>query len=392
MSHTTPKEATEKHEYAASASTSGTLRLAESMIYMSKDLTSGCPSTYKLQMREEMRRTDHMFARQSIGKPSRDGRGKTEKVLRVVGAIGAGKTTLINGMVNYILGVEQKDDFRFKLVTEEDKGITAYTFYPMRGSTVPYSFTIIDTPGFGGTEELKGDEKIIKQIKEFFSIRPPDGIDHLDGIGFVVQASQQNLTPTQKYIIDSLLSIFGNEFSRNLFLMITFADGQRPTVLNAVKAANIPNHSKKHLKFNNSTLFAENEESEMCLHQMFWNIGLRFFQDFFAEFEKSESVSLSSARQVLRERDQLSKQVQVLNSQITLGMNKIEEMRQEEIVLQKHESEIANNTKYTYTVDVTKDVKEDLSGTGRQTTTCLTCNMTCHDDCKIFDDRDKYND
>ena len=402
MPHTTAKESSEKQADTASASTettSATLRLAESMIYISENLTSGSPSTYKLHMREDMRRADNMVARQSIGKPSRNGRGATEKVLLVLGALGAGKTTLINGMVNYILGVEWKDDFRFKLITEEDKeqqapGITVYTFHPMRGSAVPYTFTIIDTPGFVPTDGLKRNEKIIRQIKEFFSIPPPDGIDHLDGIGFVVQASQQRPTSKERYIIDSVLSIFGNEVSRNLFMMITFADGQRPTVLDAVKEANIPNLSKKHFKFNNSTLFAENKDSEMCLTQMFWDIGFRFFQDFFLEFENfenKESVSLSHSREVLREREKSRLLAEGLNFQITLGMSKIEEMRQEESVLKQRGSEIEANKDFTYNVDVTKDVREDQSGAGRHATTCITCNMTCHDDCKILDDGGKYN-
>ena len=159
-----------------------------------------------------------MIVRKCVGSPDTFVGGGTEKVFMVVGATGADKTTLINGMVNFILGGQWKDEFRYKLVIEDDKvsqansqtkDITAYTFYPMKGSAVPYTFTIIDTPGFGDTEGLERDRQITDQIKELFSIPPPDGIDHLNGIGFVTQASLACLTPTQEFILDSILSIFG---------------------------------------------------------------------------------------------------------------------------------------------------------------------------------------
>ena len=376
-------------------------RLAESMLYTSEELANGSPSIYKPHMREEMRRTRGMIARKSLGIPRRIGRGETEKVFMLVGATGAGKTTLINGMVNYILGVQWKDEFRFKVITKETKatqahsqtqGITAYTLYPMKGSALPYTLTIIDTPGFGGTGGLRRDKEITEQIKQFFSIPSPDGIDHLDGIGFVIQASQVRLTSTQEYIFDSILSIFGNDVSKNIFTMVTFVDGQRPPVLEAIKEAKIPNHCEKHFKFNNSALFAENnEETEPNFAEMFWKLGLHSFKTFFEEFLKAESVSLSLTQEVLNERGQLQVLIECLNYQITHGLNKLEEMRQEEIVLQQREKEIETNKDFTYTVDVIKPDYTDLRGTGQHTTTCGPCHTTCHTNCKIADDTWKYN-
>ena len=371
-------------------------RLADFLVASSKKITSEVPSVYKLPAKVIMRRENSMIARQTIGRPRPSARMFPEKVLMVVGATGAGKTTLINGMVNYILGVEWKDHFRFKLIVEDSglsqansqtKSITAYTFHPMEGSSVPYKFTIVDTPGFGDTEGLRRDKAIANRIKEFFSIPPPNGIDHLDGIGFVTQASLARLTPPQEYIFDSVLSIFGNDVSKNIFLMLTFADGQHPPVLDAIKKANIP--CEKYFKFNNSALFAKNEETDEEFDKMFWKMGFRSFQRFFTDFAKSESVSLRLTKEVLKEREQLQTLLEGLNPQITMGLNKIEEMRQEELILQHHEMEIETNREFTYTVVLDKPRQIDLKGTGRHTTTCLRCNFTCHRDCAFANDSDK---
>lgn len=82
-------------------------RPTESMLSSSKKIIDGSPSVYKLSRYERMRRENSMIARQSIGRAPKRVKGRlTEKVLMVVGATGAGKTTLINGMVNFILGVD----------------------------------------------------------------------------------------------------------------------------------------------------------------------------------------------------------------------------------------------------------------------------------------------
>ena len=71
-------------------------------------------------------------------------------------------------------------------------------------------------------------------------------------VGFVVKNSVNRLSPTQKYIFDSTLSIFGNDIGSNILTLITFTDGQLPPALKAIEEANVP--SKAYFKFNNSGL------------------------------------------------------------------------------------------------------------------------------------------
>ena len=209
-------------------------------------------------------------AKYQFGEPCADAK---EYVVLVVGATGAGKSTLINGLVNYIFGVQWEDKFRFKIIKDEGGAsqahsqtsqITAYTIHRQADSPFPHTFTIVDTPGFGDTKGLESDKRIVAQIKEFFSMSGQEGIDHIHGIGFVSQASLARLTHTQRYVFDSILAMFGKDIGSNILLMTTFADGKKPPVLEAVKAAGM--EYCKGFKFNNSAIFAEdeggNDESE----------------------------------------------------------------------------------------------------------------------------------
>ena len=321
--------------------------------------------------------------------------GVRHKVLMLVGATGVGKTTLINGMANYILGVQWDDDFRFKLITEPNSQdqrvsqtscITAYTFFKESGLKLPYTLTVIDTPGFGNTGGLTRDKHIASQIKELFSIVGDQGIDELHGIGFVTQAPLARLTPTQQYVFDATCSVFGRDLADNIFLMITFAGGMKPPVLDAVKHASVPYQG--FFQFNNAVLFASKSADDE-FDRAFWIMGTRSFEEFFKRFSNAQAQSLQLSREVIQERETLEVIIQGLQPQIKLGLSKIDELRHEMQMLKYCEADILNNKDFTYRLEVTKQRMVKLPP-GTYTLNCLACNYTCQEKCHISNDEDKY--
>ncbi|XP_056090154.1 uncharacterized protein si:ch73-170d6.2 isoform X2 [Rhinichthys klamathensis goyatoka] len=356
---------------------------------------------FKLHLDKTWQNSNGFCRRSTFGKSI----PKENKTIMMIGATGAGKTTLINSMINYILGVQWEDDFRFVLIDEgkqksqaesQTSEITAYQINHMDGFRVPYSLTIVDTPGFGDTRGISHDQKITKQIQEFFSAR--GGIDRIDAVCFVVQASLARLTHTQKYIFDSVLSIFGKDIAENILMMVTFADGKTPTVLEAIKVSEVPcstNESGEplHFKFNNSALFATNntsaDDEESDFDRMFWKLGFSSMRKFFTSLTTMETKSLSLTREVLKERQELEVLVEGLQPQINAGLTKLDEIKRTRAALEQHKAEMDANKNFEYELDITVPKKIE-NNSGYFLTNCQTCHFTCHNKCKIPNDSDKY--
>ena len=140
---------------------------------------------------------------------------------------------------------------------------------------------------------------------------------------------------------------------------------------------------KRYYKFNNSALYFQNSNDNdgENFDKMFWKWCFICFKCFFTDFIRTEGVSLHLTIEVLKERRQLEITVQSLQKQITAGVAKLEELRQEQIILQQQEAKIPANKDFNYAVLVTKQRKLDLP-TGHYVTncSCLFCNFTCNED------------
>ncbi len=363
---------------------------------------------YKLPLTVIARQKSKGIAKCCVGHSHHLSAQNPEKVLMVVGATGSGKSTLINGMANYILGVQWNDNFRFKLISNEveqsqafsqTQSITSYSFPHFEGSPLQCQITVVDTPGFGDTRGMERDEEITAQIKDFFSLKGAAGIDHIDGVGFVAQSPSGRLTPTQKYIIDSILSVFGKDIASNIFMMITFCDGADPPVMGAISThietcqSSIPlvAENLKYFKFNNSALFNKPTSTSATgkgFDEMYWDVGFTSFSDFFHNLRSVQPQSLCLTRTVLDEREKLQTLIQGIQEDIRRGMARIDEMRQEKRVVEKNEAKIKANKDFTYVVNQTVGKKVPL-GSGTYVTNCLKCNRTCHFPCGIPKDEDK---
>ena len=314
-----------------------------------------------------------------------------ERILMLVGATGAGKSTLINGIVNYIMGVKWQNKFRFKLIFDGERKSQAHsqtskiTMYSFPTSCLPYTLTVIDTPGFGDTRGIENDKAIMEQIKMLFSCGGPNSIDQIHGVGFVIQASSPRLTPTMKYTFDSILSIFGKNIVSNIFLLITFTDSETPPVLSAVKEADIPYHA--YFRFNNSALYSNQSDDEFS--EMFWNLGNTSFEHFFSEFKNVEPHSLNLTRENLSNRQQLETISEGLKMQIRVVIAKIDMLRQKRRILRKREAEILQNQHFSYELTITKQRQVKLQS-GVFVTNCRQCDFTCHFPCPISKDQEKY--
>ena len=318
---------------------------------------------------------------------------ETEKVILLVGATGAGKTTWLNAYVNYLFDVKLGDPFRFKLIEDDNEKdqtvsktqyVTIYRLHHQKGMAVDYSITIVDTPGFGDTRGVSGDKKIEEEIHRLF--RDRNGyLEHINAVAFVTPASTARLTPTQKYIFDSILSLFGKNIEGNIILLVTNAYTKDTKALRAVKKHGIK--IKESFYFENANILGVSEYrvSASAKNEGIWKNTAKYFKKFCAILQNIESKSASQTQEVLDKRARLQLHTSSMRKYLEDGLILIGQFREEQRLLRimGQGNRLPENQTIT-----TKIVKYEVTSDGedRVNAVCVRCEYTCHEKCHCIDD------
>ena len=154
-------------------------------------------------------------------------KNELRKTILLMGATDSEKTTVLNGMMNYILDTQSNDTFRFQLTGEiSSSRITIYEIPHIDGMRIDYSLKIVSFPDYGDVKDFENDQKITKKIHEFLKDPSSNDIQQLDAVCFVTRASLQRLTPNHLYVFGSMFSIFGKDFRDHINFFLTFANDQ----------------------------------------------------------------------------------------------------------------------------------------------------------------------
>uniref|UniRef100_A0A665USA9 Fibronectin type-III domain-containing protein n=2 Tax=Echeneis naucrates TaxID=173247 RepID=A0A665USA9_ECHNA len=249
--------------------------LKDSLKQTSERINYDSPSIFKLSLTED-RLSSRRCRRLTLGRES----SKGKRIMIVFGATGSGKSDLIDGMINYIVGVEWKDSFRFILTDgglqrpaaeNQNSVLTVYKLNHQEGFRIDYSLTIVDVPEFGEHPDAEGHMKIFQQLHSF--LLSEQGVSEVGALYFVAPASLRALTHTQKYTFDFIIPNFEEGMLNNVRVLVTSADTQRPAVLRAITDFNVQCAKTReglpvHFKFNNSALLAHSTSTKLWDSEM----------------------------------------------------------------------------------------------------------------------------
>ncbi|XP_033971404.1 uncharacterized protein LOC117470687 [Trematomus bernacchii] len=327
---------------------------------------------------------------------------KINKTILLVGETETGKSSLINALVNYALGVKFEDNVCFQIVEEEKKSqsetqtsdVIVYEVFGHEDRTLPFSLTIIDTPGFGHTKGIEQDVLVSERLLDLF--RSTDGVHEIDAVCLVLKGIDNRLSDRLTYVFDSVVSLFGKDIEKNIVALITYSDFlSTDNVLQALKDAQIGCAKDKegqpvHFMFNNRQNIErmKRNENERALKNAWESTDKEIGR--FADFLKNKQTkNLKETVEVLNSRIRLTACIHNLQERIEFIELKQREIQQTQEGLKKHEQDMKNNKDFTIEVDEVYTCKEPVSESRwwafnyGGAVCCEVCEETCHYPCPV---------
>ncbi|KAG9259756.1 hypothetical protein AMEX_G27294, partial [Astyanax mexicanus] len=318
-------------------------------------LTSVPPVTYRLHTTRSNLDESGKIRKWTFGQKRSNMQNKT---ILLVGETGTGKTTLINTMVNYYLGVKFEDNVWFEVAEEEKRDQTEsqtseITVYEIFSEQKSFSLSIIDTPGYGDTRGIDKDMEVPQNLHKLF--QHETGVKDLDAVCLVLKASQNRISEIQRYIFEGVLSLFGKDIGENIVLLITYSDGATPeNVLKSVEKEKIPcchddENEPVHFMFNNRQSEKHTAKNKRAV-KIGWEIGEESLEEFFIFLQSKEKRSLTLTVNVLQERIQLEACVQSLKEHIEFIEATQRELAGVPIALKKNKEQIEKDGNHSFTI------------------------------------------
>ncbi|ROL52304.1 hypothetical protein DPX16_0455 [Anabarilius grahami] len=351
----------------------------------SEEIEHGTSTRYILKPKIKSNDESESYRKMIFGERNKN---KPHKIILMVGETGTGKTTLLNTMINYMLGVQREDKVWFQISDDQSdrtsahsqtSKITVYGFYPQESKT---DLTIIDTPGYGDTRGADIDKEIAESL---FSFNKSEGINELHAVCLVIKASQNRLTDRQIYIFDSVQSLFGRDIIENILLLFTYSNGRTPkNALTAVKEAKIKSavndkNQPVFFLFDNCQSEADDEDDDEDNDDQSWNLSFKEMGKFFKFLETIKPKSLEKTQDVLQKRKQLEANISNLQSRVHLTELKRNELKQTQEALEQNREQAQQNKNFEYEVEVPYKERVNINPAVASAAVCCTvCKENCH--------------
>ncbi|XP_070000077.1 uncharacterized protein [Penaeus vannamei] len=316
----------------------------------------------------------------SVGEPS----DRPTKCILLLGESGAGKTTIVSAMVNYLFGVKYDNNFRLKVEDQlEDANrretesqtdyITVYLLNHHDEMSFEFSLMIVDTPGLADTRGAQQQNNVKSHLEAFLT--SDYGIDDLSCIGLVAKANTNRDFVFQKELLSDIISLLGNNVPNITHLFATFAV-EKPMVDQIVRNAGVKFTNM--FEFDNGVLFASprkgcsTQKRDHVMISYRWENMIEQYQNFFDVLVHTPPVSVK----ILREKKFLDKSSASLKLQVEeLGklLTALEENRK---MLIKYELQEARNKDWRHERRLKRKSRVKVED-GYHAHNCPECNQTC---------------